>query len=199
MSIKSINLVVEGRLDQKIMEKICGPLGLGIGRVLGKKGRSFIEKNLRSFHQAAAQTGSNWLVLVDLDADECAPQYLHDHSPGSAHNFLLRVAVRELEAWLLADRERIANFLGVAESKIPFRVEEVFDPKQLIVDLARKSRKREIRDDLPPQPGVTAKQGILYNARMGEFINRYWRLEEARKSSDSLNRMYARLKSFRSR
>lgn len=125
MSIKSINLMVEGRLDQKIMEKICGQLGLGIGRVLGKQGRGFIEKNLRSFHQAAAQSESNWLALVDLDADECAPKYLHDHSPGEADNFLLRFAVRELEAWLLADRERISAFLGVAESKIPFRVEEV--------------------------------------------------------------------------
>jgi len=44
-------------------------------------------------------------------------------APGSRSrghpNFLFRVAVREVEAWLLAHREGIARFLGISEHLVP--------------------------------------------------------------------------------
>ena len=67
-----------------------------------------------------------YIILMDLGREcECAPQLvapwgLPDVPPT---NLLLRVAVRAVDAWLPADRESIASFLGVSEDRVPARPE----------------------------------------------------------------------------
>jgi hypothetical protein len=183
-----VNLVVEGYLDQRVVEKVFAERGIKIAGIHGKQGKDFIMSRMSGYYHGAATAGSRWLVLLDLDDDNCAPEFLKDHSPGSNDNFMLRLAVRELESWLLADRSRIAAFLGVPKEKVPMQVESLRKPKKTIVDLARKSRKKDIRQDIPPQPGVSAQQGILYNSRMEEFVTKFWRVDVAERSSDSLRR-----------
>jgi hypothetical protein len=81
-----------------------------------------------------------------------------------------RVAVRETEAWLLADRERLARFLGISTSRIPLDPEAMDDPKSLMVDLARHSRRREIREDMIPRSGSGRNVGPAYVSRLIEFV-----------------------------
>jgi hypothetical protein len=103
----------------------------------------------------------------------------------------LRVAVRELEAWLLADTERIAKFLGVAVAEIPADPDSVADPKRLMVQLARSSRRRAIREDMVPNIGSGHQVGPAYTSRMIEFIQSVesgWRPNVAAGNSDSLRR-----------
>ncbi len=69
----------------------------------------------------------------------------------TARPFLLWV--RHVEAWLLADRERISAFLGVGTVKVPRDPETLEDPTRTLVDLARQSRRRDIREDMVPRPG----------------------------------------------
>jgi len=54
------------------------------------------------------------------------------------------VAVREVEAWLLADGTNFSRFLRVQEGALPKDVEAIKDPKACLIGLARKSRSREI-------------------------------------------------------
>ncbi len=63
--------------------------------------------------------------------------------PDPAPYMCFRVAVREVEAWLLADREQIARFLSIARSRVPQSPETLDNPKQRLVELARHSRRRE--------------------------------------------------------
>ncbi|HEY7320113.1 MAG TPA: hypothetical protein VIE89_21300, partial [Candidatus Binatia bacterium] len=56
--------------------------------------------------------------------------------PERAQNMCFRVAVREVEAWLLADRERISRFLSVPLSRIPTNPEGERDAKEVMVSLA---------------------------------------------------------------
>jgi len=47
-----------------------------------------------------------------------------------------------VEAWLLADREGFAQFLGIRCNDVAANPEAVSNPKQKVIELARKSKKR---------------------------------------------------------
>lgn len=100
----------------------------------------------------------------------------------------LRVAVREIEAWLLADGAALAAFLGVPVSRVPQRPESLLDPKRAITDLAAASRRRSIREEIAPRPGSGRQVGPLYTTRISEFTTTHWRPEVAEAQSDSLRR-----------
>ena len=128
-------------------------------------------------------------MLRDLDQDaDCAPELLRSLLPYPSPGMLLRIPVRALEAWLLADRHGMASFLGISESHIPEVPEALERPKRSLVDLARKSRKTALRQDIVPGQGLSSEVGPAYSARLIEFVLRHWDLDRAAKSSDSLAR-----------
>ncbi len=103
-----------------------------------------------------------------------------------------RVAVRSIETWLLADRERIAQFLAVPLSHVPQNPEAIAHPKQTMVQLARQSRKKAIREDMIPRHGDSRSEGPAYASRLIEFVSdtiEGWRPDMASESSDSLRRL----------
>jgi hypothetical protein len=104
-----------------------------------------------------------------------------------------RIAVRALEAWLMADRERFATFLGVARAQLPSDPETVDHPKQLVVDLARQSSKRAIREGVVPRAGSGRTVGPLYVSEMIGFIRDRWRPAVAASIAGSLERSLSRL------
>ncbi len=167
--------------------------------IYGKNGKSFLRQKIQSYNQAAFY--SPWIILVDLNHDaECAPALRTLWLPDPAPNMFFRIAVREVEAWLLGDQERIAAFLNVALSKIPENPEILDDPKQFMIELAANSRRREIREDMMPRPGSGRKIGPAYSSRLIEFATDRqsgWRPEVAARNSDSLNRCLRRLRSLK--
>jgi hypothetical protein len=109
----------------------------------------------------------------------------------------LRVAVRKAEAWLLADRERLSRFLGVSADLIARKPEDLANPKREIVDLASRSRRRAIRQDMVPRQGSGRAVGPAYSSRLIEFVSDAqagWRPDVAAENADSLRRC---LKSLR--
>ena len=135
---------------------------------------------------------SPWVVLVDLDHDaDCAPLLLTSWLPNPASRMCFRVVVHALEAWLLADREHLARFLGVAIARIPRSPETVDDPKRTMVELARHSHRREMREDMVPRAASGRIVGSAYTSRLIEFVGDAvdgWRPEVAATLSDSLDR-----------
>jgi hypothetical protein len=102
-----------------------------------------------------------------------------------------RIAVRAVETWLLADRQRFAQFLRIPVSRIPPVLEAVDDPKLLLVNLARHSRKRAMREDMVPRQRSGRKVGPAYASRLMEFVENTttgWRPDVAAEESDSLKR-----------
>jgi hypothetical protein len=88
----------------------------------------------------------------------------------------------------MADRESIADFLAVSPSKISHRMELDPNPKQTLVNIARTSRNRSIREDIVPRQESGAKVGPLYFARLTDFTENHWRPSEGEKRSESLHR-----------
>ncbi len=181
---------VEGDVDEIVLRRLVEHVGGTPGPVHGKNGKAQLLQRLSGYNQAARL--APWVVLVDLDQDaECAPQLKVSWLPNPAPRMCFRVAVREIEAWLLADRDKLAAFLSVSPSRIPLSPEEIGDPQRAMVELGRRSRRREIREDMVPRPGSGRVVGPGYTSRLIEFAADYetgWRPDAAAQVSDSLKR-----------
>jgi hypothetical protein len=194
-----VTAAVEGIVDEAVARRLIEHIGAQVGPVYGRRGKDHFRRNLGAYNQAARFVP--WLVLMDLNsAAECAPALLPMLLSAPAPMMTFRIAVREVESWLLADRERLAGFLGVSHAGIPLQPEVEIDPKQAVVDIARRSKRRAIRADLVPRPGSGRSQGPGYASRMIEFVldkKRGWRPEVAAVRADSLRRCLAALGNLR--
>jgi len=155
-----VNVLVEEMADEPVARKLLKHVGLEAGKIYGRKGKAHVLKLLSSYNKAAQF--APWFVVVDLDMDApCPSQAVAQWLPEPADGMRFRIAVRSVEAWLLADRESIASFLAVSLSKIPHRIDLDPHPKQTLVNIARTSRSRSLRDDLVPRQESGAQVGPL--------------------------------------
>lgn len=182
-----ISVAVEGPTDEVVACKLITHVGGEPGPVHGKKGKEHIKQHIKGYNNAARH--APWLVLVDLDHEEdCAPLLCLTWLPHPATGLCFRVVLRAIETWLLADAETLSIFLGVARSRIPDQPESLDDPKTTMVNLARKSRRRAIREDMVPREGSGRSVGPAYTSRLIEYVTAHWRPEAAVNRSDSLAR-----------
>lgn len=185
-----ISGAVEGDIDEAVFRRLVHHVKCTPGTVYGKRGKNYIRQKISAFNQAARL--APWCVIVDLDQDfDCAPPLRSIWLPQVARLMCFRVAVREVESWLLADRDRMAAFLGVPIRKIPLAPESLSDPKRTVVDLARRSRRRYILENMVPREASGRSVGPAYNSRLIEFASNHecgWRPEVAARYSDSLSR-----------
>lgn len=178
---------VEGPTDEAVAVRLIRHVGADAGGVYGKQGKPHLRDRLSGYNRAAQH--APWLVLVDLDGDaDCAPPLRTAWLPDPAPRLCLRFAVRAIEAWLLADAERIAQFIAVARSRVPADSEALPDPKAAMVSLARQSRRRDIREDMVPREGSGRAVGPAYTSRLIELAGQHWRPAEAAKRAESLAR-----------
>jgi hypothetical protein len=92
--------------------------------------------------------------------------------------------------------EAFAEFLGISVDLIPGDADRIPDPKQLLINLAKKSRKRKLREAIVPEPNSTAKIGKDYNGQLIEFVNESWQVASAQTNSPSLERAMNALINF---
>jgi hypothetical protein len=180
-------------VDEAVARKLVTSVGATPSRTYGREGKAHLAQRLSGYDRAARF--APWFVLMDLDRDECAPRLRADLLPQQSARMCFRVAVREVESWLLADRDGMANFLRVARNRVPTAPDDLEDPKLSIVNAARHSRAAAIRADMIPRPGSGRAAGPAYPSRMAEFVA-VWQLELAAAASDSLGRCLARLEAF---
>ncbi len=185
-----ISAAVEGIVDEAVVRKLIIDAGGLSGTVYGKNGKPFLRQRIDGYNNAAHR--APWIVLVDLDSEaDCAPPLREAWLPEPAPDLCFRVAVREIEAWLMADAETLAEFLGVARSRIPGRPENSDQPKAAMVNLARHSRRRAVREDMVPREGSGRPVGPAYTSRLTEYVESRWRPEVAARHAESLRRAKA--------
>jgi hypothetical protein len=150
-----------------------------------KEGNGYLRRSIDKFSETARRIPV--IVLTDLDAVSCPPTLIRDWFGTKIRppKLIFRVAVREVETWLLADREGIGKFLHISPNRIAPNPEALPDPKRYLLNLAR-SAPRELRNDLLPMKGAAASQGFGYNARLREFVEAGWSAERASSRSQSL-------------
>lgn len=192
-----IDALVEGITDEAVARKIVQTTGHGFGVCYGKRGCGYIKEKVGLFN--ASTPHRPMLTLVDfMDTDAaCSPEVLSAWLPNRHVNMLFRVVVREIESWLLADRENFSKFIGISQSRLPTAPEVLDDPKRTVVNLARKSKYRHIRQAIVPSRNSSAQVGALYASEMIRFIGEHWDIQAARQYSLSLERCMKRLEQLR--
>jgi hypothetical protein len=196
MSPIPINLAVEDELSEVILRRMLHVLkNFAVGTAYRHGGFGYLRKTIYGWNQAAK--GTPFVVLTNLDEYTCPAELIADWLPVPKHpNLLVRVAVREVESWILADPENFSRFIGVSTITIPRQTDDLVDAKAALVALGRKSRFRLIRDSIVPRRGSTAKQGPGYNGCLGQFVREQWNINAASMNSPSLARTIKRLSSF---
>lgn len=192
-----LTIAYEDFVHEALIQKIIATFGgkFEIKRSYNEQGNSKLKTRVKAFNHAARIIPH--LILTDLDRGPCPSELIKTWLPqGASSNMIFRVAVREAEAWILAHREAISTFLGVHIKKVPIDVDGVDDPKRLLINLARKSKYKSIKNGIPPKIGSTATIGFEYNTILTKWINDSWEPHVAAKNSNSLKRMLIALDKF---
>lgn len=194
----SADLIVEDELSEEVVRRLFAESAqeFHVRTVYGRGGFGYIKKNIRRYNQAAKYVP--YIVMTDLDAHWCAPELIRAWLPDpKSPQLLFRVAVREPEAWLLADGKSFAALLGIRTGKIPANPEGIPDPKQILLALATTSRNREIREGLVTvMDDGRLNQGPDYNGILSRHVRKDWNPDIAQEQCLSLRKMRQRLDTF---
>ncbi|MCY4076419.1 MAG: hypothetical protein OXH04_13430 [Acidobacteria bacterium] len=190
-----MSFAVEGIVDQAVVLKLFDATSVASGTPYVCDGLGNLRQRLGGFNAGARY--APWFVLCDLDRYECAPELRSGLlGPAQAEGMELRIAVRAVEAWLLADRQSFARFLGVDARRIPRDPEHVVNPKHAVVDLARESAKRAIRAGLVPSEASGRRIGPAYTDQVIQYVRSRWSPSRARAAAPSLARAFERCEAF---
>lgn len=184
---KGLYIATEDTLTEAVAERLILDAGGGL-RVdvkISGKGSGNLKKKLPELTRVAYSLPV--LLITDLDRVACAPLLISIWKGRGKfpQDLLFRVAVREVESWLMADAEALANLLKIRCTKIPIEPDTIGDPKRTLLELAKKAP-RTIREELIKAPGAIAAQGIGYNSVLGQFVREDWSAERAAARSPSL-------------
>jgi len=165
----------------------------GFPSVTGGNGR------LRSIAQRfipSAKAGLCVIIVTDLDTvptpNELGKVWFNINCLSELpHAFIFRIAIREIESWIMADRVGFSTYMSFSMSNLPVQVDDIADPKGYLLNLIqRKCNKKWQKDMLPLK---SQHIGLEYNPRLVRFIEESWNVENAMKSSESLFRSINRI------
>jgi hypothetical protein len=167
-----------------------------LGKAYG--GYGYIKANLRKFVDLSQR--SPVLVITDLDRAACAPSLRTNWFQSAGlpqdlpNDFLFCIAKTEIESWLMADINGMAELLEISAALISRELEHtVQDAKEHLVGLAKRSRSSKVRKDYTPSSKSKANTGINYNYLLANFAAKDWNPLEAANNSVSLSRAIDRL------
>lgn len=104
--------------------------------------------------------------------------------------------MREIETWLMADVDNFAKYFSVSKSHLRFNFESIDNPKEFLVNICLKSRKKSIKNGVVPSFKSSRIVGAEYNPILLDFIKNHWDFEKAKYNSQSLNKTIKAIKKF---
>ncbi|MEI7879536.1 MAG: hypothetical protein WCI95_01555 [bacterium] len=172
---------------------------LSVWRETNARGWSAIKRDILKYENMA-RNGFPVLILTDQDSRTCC-RLLLDEWFGGRHgphqNLVLRICVREAEAWLMADPGPLASLLRLPKKRIPLQPETLADPKRSLLALATHAPAK-VRKGLLPTPGSTAIIGPEYNEFLCSLVAT-WDINSAAKRAPSLAKARQRIEELATR
>jgi hypothetical protein len=159
---------------------------------LRKNGFGYLKSKISSLNKIAERTPV--VLLTDLDQSDCLVELKREWLPVPQHpNLLFRIAVREVESWILADRSAFAQFPGINDERVPKYPDRLADPKRALLKLFTLSPKRRLREEVLPKPRSIFLIGLGYNAILCKCVAEQWFTRRAIAYSPSLSRTWNRI------
>ncbi len=159
-------------------------------------GFGYIKKNLFNFYKSS-NDNQRFLLVVDSDNLPCAPALLESWNvPLDNPHFILQVAVREIESWILADIENFLSYFQIPQgllNKFPAIMDDIPDPKKFLIEIMNHSKNNQFKRFIIPAVGSSAKVGKAYNFYLIDFIKQKWKYKIAAEHSISLQRFIKKL------
>lgn len=186
-------LAVEDDLSAAVGQRLLQTHKTADISLLQRTGNGYLRTRIKSLTRLQ---GLHVLILTYLDQFACPVELMRQWKvPALSSGVLFRVAVREIESWLLADQQALSRYLNVAPELIPERPDDLPDPKATLVKVASYSPVSDLKRGIAPAKGRTVKVGPQYNSLLTEFVERQWSPTRAARHSDSLRRSLARIRS----
>ena len=187
--MRAIALATEDELSEAIGLRLIAESPFREANVLRlrRNGSGYLKSKVDSWRQLAGQQVV--LLLTDLDQIDC-PVALRNEWLGTRpvpDRLLLRIAVREIESWVLADHDAMRELVG-DRGKLPPAPDELGDPKAFLLNMVRKYAPRDVKQDLLAERGAMASQGLGYNRRLVAWVKSDWSPDRAAARSPSLLR-----------
>lgn len=193
-----IYIATEDELSEVVAERLVAESNprLQVAVRMGRKGFGYLKQRLVELNDTASSIPV--LLLTDLDRAACPPGLINEWRGNRilSTGMMFRVAVREVEAWLLADREGFARFSGAPVGKVPSAPETLNDPKAEILNLVRRYGGRGLKADMLPALGARVGMGLGYNQALSCFVRESWSVDRASVHAASLERARIRLRNF---
>ncbi|MCU0701739.1 MAG: DUF4276 family protein [Myxococcaceae bacterium] len=186
---------VEGELERPVAAGLLAHCEhhVPLERIISKGGGGTLWAQVARYQQVAINLQRPVFVLADLERERCAPSLLKKRLHFKPDDRLvIRIAVRMLESWLLADTTGLASFLELKAVALDAAPDELDNPKRTIVELSRRCPNRDMRNALVPS-SPRALVGPGYLDAMSNFVRRFWSPKRAATTSASLSRAIAAL------
>ena len=193
--MRPIYIATEDEVSEAVAERLVGQAnrGLVVEVRMRRGGNDYLKRKMLELAKLARTFPV--LLLTDLDRLAC-PSALIDRWRGKLpipEGLVFRIAVREVEAWLLADHRGFAELSGVPIRRLPDDPEMLLDPKEALLALVRRYGARRIKGTILPDRSSEAPVGTGYNAALAAFARDVWDPLRAVERSPSLARALQRL------
>ena len=192
--MRFVALATEDVLSEAVGKRLLIDAGYHIdpSPILRKNGFGYLRSKMDSWCEIAQRKPI--LLITDLDTASCPADlraaWIGNRRP--TENLVLRIAVREVEAWLMADHLAFRTLIG-NRGTLPPNPDLLPDPKQSLLRLVERQASREIREDMVANARAIASQGIGYNSRLSQFVATVWNPERAGTRSKSLQKARNRI------
>ncbi|MBH1364776.1 hypothetical protein I5T79_10825 [Stenotrophomonas maltophilia] len=183
----------EDGLIEAILRRVLVDLNYDMDAVIAicAGGRSKLQAKIPALIRSASG-GLPVIICTDLDSTPCIVRMKNDWFPqGVPRNIVFSVATREADAWILAD-PGISKYLA-SSTAVPSDPESVQDPKSSLIEIAKRSRKRDIKEEMIVAKGAVARVGPGYNVVLANFVEFEWNIEVASQKCKGLRRLLQRV------
>lgn len=185
---------VEGGTDVAVAERLIIHVGRRPRQVSSSGGSGDIDAKLERWCQPSNRMPM--LILRDwdlVDGVACPSALLDKVAAGATRpaNVAVRIVVRSIESWLMADTLAARKFFGT--SQLSAEPELLTTPKRSLVEACRSSKLRRVRVGMVPRAGSGGGAGADFALLIGEYAREHWDPVRAQANAPSLRRAIVRM------
>ena len=164
-----VALATEDELSEAVGKRLLIDAGYQLepDPLLRRNGSGYLRSKMDSWYEIAKRKPV--FLLTDLDRTVCPAElraaWIGNRKP--SENLVMRVAVREIEAWLLADHQALKTIVG-SRGSLPVDPDALPDPKQYFLRLRARSE-ITCTFDSPASGALRCCESLVWHSHTARF------------------------------